>query len=129
MFLFPKLPRCRKGISVSLAAIIIRLGFDQRLKNWPALIRSCVNHRNSSASSTRCKSDCEGGRHRYIISLKTISKRVGGAQNKPLCWLRTSCEEIGEGPSSERILVRFSGRGDKDVDYVLESYRIGVPSL
>lgn len=28
-------------------------------------------------------------------------------------------------PSSERILVNLSGRGDKDVDYVLENYKLG----
>lgn len=28
-------------------------------------------------------------------------------------------------PSSERILVNLSGRGDKDVDYVLENYGTG----
>ncbi|KAJ6119015.1 hypothetical protein N7471_013635 [Penicillium samsonianum] len=28
-------------------------------------------------------------------------------------------------PSSERILVNLSGRGDKDVDFVLENYGTG----
>ncbi|KAE8357165.1 tryptophan synthase beta subunit-like PLP-dependent enzyme [Aspergillus caelatus] len=32
-------------------------------------------------------------------------------------------------PLSERILVNLSGRGDKDVDYVLENYGTGVSSL
>jgi tryptophan synthase beta chain len=33
-------------------------------------------------------------------------------------------------PSSERILVNLSGRGDKDVDYVLENYPLdGQPDL
>ncbi|KAJ5676581.1 tryptophan synthase beta chain 1 [Penicillium maclennaniae] len=30
-------------------------------------------------------------------------------------------------PSSERILVNLSGRGDKDVDFVLENYGTGAP--
>jgi tryptophan synthase beta chain len=29
-------------------------------------------------------------------------------------------------PSSERILVNLSGRGDKDVDFVLENYGTGA---
>lgn len=31
-------------------------------------------------------------------------------------------------PPSERILVNLSGRGDKDVDYVIENYGTGLNS-